>query len=107
RIAPLMRLVSRMKQRLERRGDNQTHSLYRAVSEAYHPLHGLRITPPYESCRRGGRRTSPNPTPHPPPSQNPPSPPPPPPRAPPRPPRLRWTRFLSDTRRTLGQGGWW
>lgn len=48
RIGPLMPLVARMKQRLEERGYNQNHHLYRAISAAYDALRGL--------CSRIGAR---------------------------------------------------
>ena len=52
-VIPMMRRVGRMRERLERRGYGRDHKLYRAVSECYDALHGLRVTAHYESCGHG------------------------------------------------------
>src|SRR4051794_15292054 len=58
RIGPLMPLIARVRQFLERRGYDQTHPLYNAISEAYDALRGLWITAHYEGCGRGIGRSS-------------------------------------------------
>jgi hypothetical protein len=61
-VIPMMVRVGRIREKLERRGYRRDHKLYRAVSECYDALHGLRVTAHYESCGHGvGTPTSESP----------------------------------------------
>lgn len=48
----MLRLAA-IRRRLEQRGYNSTHIIYRRVAAAYTALHALRITANYESCDGG------------------------------------------------------